>query len=188
MPNPALVPALLLVAALPATAAAKVRKGPAGTAFYTPPSHLHGKGHGGLIWARRLAGAAALHGGSANKLLLYRSVSARGKAVAVSGTVALPKGHAPKGGWPIVAYAHGTTGIADACAPTRDSAGNPAHGLIAYAYPLLQRWLKAGYAVVRTDYEGLGTPGVHAFLNGHGEGYSVLDSVRAARKLDKRLG
>src|SRR4051794_4669735 len=188
MPKLALVFALLLVAALPASAAAKVRKGPAGTAFYTPPSHLSGKSHGGLIWARRLTGAAALRGGSANKLLLYRSRSANGKTAAVSGTLTLPKGHAPKGGWPVITYAHGTTGIADVCAPSRDSASNAAHGLNAYAYPLLRRWVKAGYAVVRTDYAGLGTPGVHPFLNGHAEGYSVLDAVRAARKLDKRIG
>jgi hypothetical protein len=41
---------------------------------------------------------------------------------------------------------------------------------VSYAYPLVQRWLKAGYAVVRTDYEGLGTPGVHAYLVGQSEG------------------
>ena len=53
-------------------------------------------------------------------------------------------------------------------------------------YPLLQRWLKAGYAVVRTDYEGLGTPGVHQYLVGKSEGRSVLDAVRAARALEPR--
>ena len=111
-----------------------------------------------------------------------------GKAVAVSGTVSIPKGKAPKGGWPVITWGHGTTGIADACAPSRDSASNPAHGSIDYAYPLLQRWLKAGYAVVRTDYEGLGTPGDHPYLIGRSEGYSMLDMVRAARKLDKHLG
>ena len=81
----------------------------------------------------------------------------------MSGTVSVPKGRAPKGGWPVISWGHGTTGIADACAPSRDSASNPAHGLIDYAYPLLQRWLKAGYAVVRTDYQGLGTPGAHPY-------------------------
>ena len=111
-----------------------------------------------------------------------------GKAVAVSGTVSIPKGKAPKGGWPVITWGHGTTGIADACAPSRDSASNPAHAVINYAYPLLQRWLKAGYAVVRTDYEGLGTPGEHPYLIGRSEGYSMLDMVRAARKLDKHLG
>jgi pimeloyl-ACP methyl ester carboxylesterase len=165
-----------------------VRKGPGGTAFYKPPSPLPGHGHGGLIWARKLTGTAALHGGSGNRLVLYRSTGIKGKAVAESGTVTVPKGRAPKGGWPVITWGHGTTGIADACAPSRDSASNPAHAGISYAYPLFQRWLKAGYAVVRTDYEGLGTPGDHPYLIGRSEGYSMLDAVRAARKLDKRLG
>src|SRR3954452_2105660 len=164
MPKLALVLALLLAAALAASAAARVRTGPGGPAFYPPPSPIPGKGHGGLIWARRLAGAAALHGGAGSRLLLYRSTGARGKAAAVSGVLTIPKGKAPKGGWPVVTYAHGTTGIADICAPSRDSASNPAHGYIAYANPMLQQWVKAGYAVVRTDYEGLGTPGIHPFL------------------------
>ena len=185
----ALVLSLLLLAALPAAAdAATVRKGPSGTAFYTPPSPLPGKGHGGLIWARKLTGTAALKGGAGNRLVLYRSTGVTGKAIAVSGTVSVPKGRAPKGGWPVITWGHGTTGIADSCAPSRDSGSNPAHSLISYAYPLLQRWLKAGYAVVRTDYEGLGTPGDHPYLIGRSEGRSMLDMVRAARKLDKRLG
>src|SRR4051812_26776153 len=184
MPKLALVLALLLAAALPASAAAKVRKGPGGTAFYTPPSPIPGKGHGGLIWARRLTGAAALHGGAGSRLLLYRSVGARGKAVAVSGVLTIPKGKAPKGGWPVFTYAHGTTGIADICAPSRDGSSL----LTSYAYPSLARWLKAGFAVVRTDYQGLGTPGVHGYLVGVDEGRSVLDIVRAARKVDPAIG
>jgi pimeloyl-ACP methyl ester carboxylesterase len=184
MPRLALALALLLLAALPAAADAKVRKGPSGAAFYKPPKHLPGKGHGGLIWARGQSGAAALKGAASNRLILYRSTGVKGKPVAVSGAVAVPKGKAPKGGWPVVSWAHGTTGIADSCAPSRDGA-NP---LSSYAYPLLQRWLKAGYAVVRTDYEGLGTPGAHPYLIGTSEGHSVLDAVRAARRLDTRLG
>ena len=129
----ALVFSLLLLAALPAAAdAATVRKGPSGTAFYKPPSPLPGKGHGGLIWARKLTGTAALKGGAGNRLVLYRSTGVTGKAVAVSGTVSIPEGKAPKGGWPVITWGHGTTGIADACAPSRDSASNPAHGLIDY--------------------------------------------------------
>ena len=96
----------------------------------------------------------------------------------MSGTLAIPKGHAPKGGWPVISWAHGTTGVADACAPSRSGGSGPA---------LLGRWLKAGYAVVRTDYEGLGTPGEHPFLIGRSEGSSVLDAARAARKLDNRI-
>jgi Secretory lipase len=179
MPRLALVLSLLLVAALPAAAGAKVRKGPSGAAFYTPPRTLVGGSHGSLIWARTLTGKATMKGGAGNRLLLYRSTGVNGKSTAVTGTLAIPKGHAPKGGWPLISWAHGTTGIADKCAPSRGGGSGPA---------LLGRWLKAGYAVVRTDYEGLGTPGEHPYLIGRSEGSSVLDAARAARKLDKRIG
>jgi pimeloyl-ACP methyl ester carboxylesterase len=166
-----------------APASADVRKGPKGVAFYNPPKHLHGK-HGGVIWARRQTGSDALKGAKRNTLLLYRSKGLSGTLTSVSGSLSIPKGKPPKGGWPVITYAHGTTGSADACAPTR---GYDADKLVSYAYPLLKRWLKAGYAVVRTDYDGLGTPGVHGYLVGRSEGRSVLDAVRAARAYDHRL-
>jgi pimeloyl-ACP methyl ester carboxylesterase len=172
---------VLALVAAPA-ASAKVRQGPKGAAFYDPPGNAHGK-HGTLIWTRSQTGSDAI-AGRRSRLILYRSTGPDGKANAVSGSVALPKGKAPKGGWPVITYAHGTTGSADTCAPTR---GYDAGTLVSYAYPLLKRWLKAGYAVVRTDYDGLGTPGVHAYLGGETEGYSVLDAVRAARALEPRL-
>jgi pimeloyl-ACP methyl ester carboxylesterase len=174
----------VIAAAVCAAPAAAAPAGPQGDAFYQPPTPLAGK-HGGLIWARRQTGPDALAGAARNDLLLYRSTSVGGATVAVSGSVALPKGKAPKGGWPVIAYAHGTTGSADACAPTR---GYDADHLTSYAYPLLRRWLKAGYAIVRTDYEGLGTPGVHPFLVGASEGRSLLDAIRAARADVRKLG
>jgi pimeloyl-ACP methyl ester carboxylesterase len=183
----ALLAAVAAFALLAVPASANVRQGPKGAAFYKPPKHLHGK-HGTLIWARKQTGSDALKGAKKDALLLYASKDLHGKLTAVSGSLALPKGKAPKGGWPIITYAHGTTGAADACAPTR---GYDAAKLTSYAYPLLKRWLKAGYAIVRTDYDGLGTPGVHQFLVGESEGRSVLDAVRAARayspKLSKRF-
>jgi len=183
--------AMSLVAAGPAVAApktvTKVRTGPAGDAFYTPPSPLPGKRHGDLIWARTLTGAAVAPGASSTKVVLYRSQGVDGKADAVSGIVSIPKGKAPKKGWPVITYAHGTTGAADQCAPSRDVAGTPVHPYNAYIFPLVTRWLKAGYAVVRTDYEGLGTAGVHPYLIGSSEGRSTLDIARAAHELDPRL-
>jgi hypothetical protein len=62
----------------------------------------------------------------------------------------------------VVTWGHGTTGIGDGCAPTRYD--NPQD--VTTIDPLLQRWIGAGYAVVRTDYEGLGTPGTHPYLIG----------------------
>jgi pimeloyl-ACP methyl ester carboxylesterase len=174
---------LVLAAALCAAPTAQARTGPKGAAFYTPPSKPSGT-HGGLIWSRRQTGSDALEGASRNTLLLYRSVAHDGRTTAVSGSVALPKGKAPRGGWPVIVYGHGTTGSADSCAPTR---GYDANHLVSYAYPLLRRWLKAGYAIVRSDFIGLGTPGAHPFLYGPSEGRSLLDAVRAARKQSGKL-
>jgi pimeloyl-ACP methyl ester carboxylesterase len=179
--------AAVLAVLLPGAALAKVRTGPAGDAFYTPPAPLPGKAHGDLIWERPLTGAAVVPGASKTLLVLYRSTGVAGGAVPVSGVVSLPKGKAPKGGWPVVTYAHGTTGIADQCAPSRDTAGSSVHPYNNYVFGLLTRWLKAGYAVVRTDYEGLGTPGVHPYLVGTSEGRGVLDIVRAAHQADSRV-
>jgi pimeloyl-ACP methyl ester carboxylesterase len=120
--------------------------------------------------------------------VLYRSTAPDGKPIAVSGLVSVPRGRPPKGGWPVITYAHATTGIADACAPSRDSPMSPAHAYIDYVDPVLDSWLAQGYAVVQTDYPGLGTPGTHPYLIGVSEGRSVLDMVRAARQLDPRIG
>src|SRR5690349_1303051 len=169
-----------LVLAAPAHAA--VPKGPSGLDFYKPPASVPSK-HGSAIQWRTLTGDAVLKSAASNRLLLYSSTSDDGGKVAVSGTVAVPKGKAPKGGWPVVSWAHGTVGIADACAPSL--IGMPGN----YDSALLNSWLKAGYAVVRTDYEGLGVPGVtHPYLIGLSEAHSLLDIVRAARKLDPSIG
>jgi pimeloyl-ACP methyl ester carboxylesterase len=92
--------------------------------------------------------------------------------VAVSGVVFIPKGIPPAGGWPIVAWAHGTVGIADICAP---SWAGRSYRDIEY----LNRWLTEGFAIVATDYQGLGTPGPHPYLKTRPAAYSVLDSIRA---------
>ncbi|HEX4008534.1 MAG TPA: alpha/beta fold hydrolase [Solirubrobacteraceae bacterium] len=157
--------------------------GPSGLKFYAP-AQLPAGVHGTLIWERPFHGVAALKGAT-NYLVLYKQVGVTGKQVAVSGIVSIPKGKAPKSGFPVVTFAHGTTGIADQCAPSRDtgrsSGANEADTGVA---PLLNTWIKDGDAVVRTDYEGLGTPGTHPYLIGTSEGHGVLDIVRAARQLD----
>ncbi|TCM41504.1 secretory lipase [Novosphingobium sp. ST904] len=106
--------------------------------------------------------------------VLYSSTSGVGQgAVAVSGMLFLPKGKPPKGGWPIVTWAHGTTGFADVCAPSWT-------GTSERDKEYLEKWLAAGFAVVASDYEGLGTKGVHPYLIWRSEGRSVLDAARAA--------
>lgn len=103
----------------------------------------------------------------------YRTTGTAGAAVA-TGIVVVPDGRAPTRGRDIVAWTHGTTGIADACAP---SANTWKFSIIAGLPTMLAR----GYAVVAPDYIGLGTPGVHPFLVGPDTAHAVLDAVRAAR-------
>jgi len=173
----------LLSAGLTATAAAgKVPEGPKGGAFYKPPKKLP-KGHGKVIWQRSSTKLVPIATAKVNKTILYTSISPQGKRVAVSGAVSVPKGEPPKGGWPVISWAHGTTGIADSCAPTRIRANSGYE-----QEPQLEDWVDAGYAVVRTDYQGLGTPGVHPYLIGKAEGRSVLDMISAARQLEPDLG
>jgi acetyl esterase/lipase len=92
--------------------------------------------------------------------------------VVVSGALYLPKGHPPPGGWPLIAWAHGTVGTADICAPSY--AGRSPRDR-----DYLDHWLDSGYAIVATDYPGLGTGGVHPYAGTRSLAYSVLDSVRA---------
>jgi len=171
-----------------AAGAGAAGSGPAGNAFYTPPSPLAPGAHGDLIWARPLTDAAALPSAAQNVLVLYHSTSVGGKDVAVSGTVAIPKGTPPRGGWPIVSWAHGTTGLGADCAPSRDEASGPAHSYLTLVEKMLDAWVARGYVVVQTDFEGLGAPGVHPYLIGVSEGRGVVDMVRAARRLDPQIG
>jgi pimeloyl-ACP methyl ester carboxylesterase len=174
-----------LVAAAPAPAA--VERGPRGDAFYDPPRSLPGKRHGDAIWVRKQRAARGVKNAARTMLVLYRSETVNGKDTAVSGRVMLPRGKPPKRGWPIVTWAHGTAGIADQCAPSRYPVRLGDYGK-RYSGPLLSGYLRAGYAVAMTDYEGLGTPGVHPFLIGRAEARGVLDIARAARQADRRIG
>lgn len=137
--------------------------------------------HGDLISSKPTTSAAAIKGAGKTVSVTYRTKGVGGKLVPVSGTIAFPKGVAPKGGWPVFTWAHGSTGIADTCAPSRT-------GTDRYVHPFLKKLLKAGFVVVSTDYEGLGTPGDHPYLNGTSEGRSVLDIVRAARNMNPKVG
>lgn len=112
---------------------------------------------------------------SVAKRILYSSTDGRFDrgVIEASGLLYLPKGKPPPGGWPLLVWGHGTFGIADVCAP---SWKKPTERDGSYT----DAWLKQGYAVVAPDYQGLGTRGVHPYLQRKPEGYSVLDAARAA--------
>jgi acetyl esterase/lipase len=143
-------------------------------AFYAVPDPLPAGKPGQVIRLQEIdpgtTGAAHAY------RVLYHSRSVQGADIAVSGLVLEPRGAAPTGGRKVLSYAHGTTGIADECAPSRAPRASEALGL---AKPFLD----GGYVVVATDYEGLGTPGRHPYVVGISEGRGVLDIVRAARNI-----
>jgi len=112
--------------------------------------------------------------------IMYLSRDARGGRMAVSGTVLTPTAPWPgPGSRPLIGYAVGTQGMADQCAPSRQLAEDAPE----YELPNLALLLLRGYSVTITDYQGLGTPGVHTYLNTIAEAHAVLDSIRAARRL-----
>jgi pimeloyl-ACP methyl ester carboxylesterase len=110
--------------------------------------------------------------------ILYTTTRSDGVPALSSGLVVV-KRDGPAGPRPVIAWAHGTTGIAQSCAPS----GND-DPITFTSIPALSGALDKGWAIVATDYIGLGTPGPHPYLIGQGEGRSVLDAVRAARQLN----
>lgn len=140
--------------------------------------------NGTLVWSKK--GSNNRPEASRTDVVLYSSDSFPGnRKIVVSGTVMIPKGKAPAGGWPVISWAHGTVGLADQCAPSRllGRADDFDYG----SGDLIGDWLAEGYAVVATDYEGLGTPGIHPYLVGDSEGRGALDIVLAARQLNPSL-
>ncbi|MGV0635470.1 lipase family protein [Mycolicibacillus trivialis] len=153
-----------------------------------PDTEATRPGAGTLLTARPLTGAAALPGAASTRAISYVSEAPDGSSSVVTGTVSVPRGEPPAQGWPVVSWAHGTTGYATVCAPSLDFDGGPAHGYLEVVQPSLDHWVTAGYAVVQTDYQGLGGPGPAPYINGASEAANVVDIVRAARHLDESLG
>jgi hypothetical protein len=84
--------------------------------------------------------------------VLYRSTGLNGQPIAVSGIVMAPDRRAPAGGWPVIAWAHGTTGVARKCAPSL--LPDPIASI-----PGINEMILHNFVVAATDYPGLGTAG-----------------------------
>ncbi|EGD54572.1 alpha/beta hydrolase family protein [Gordonia neofelifaecis] len=126
----------------------------------------------------RPAGWRGLENGRA---LDYWTQDPEGKPVPTSGALFVPAGTAPKGGWPVVAYTHGTSGYGPGCGGQS--------GADAKANRYITRLVDSGYAVVATDYVGLGRfdTGVHPYLNIRSEATATIDMLRAARSVEPSL-
>lgn len=172
--------ALTLGLVAPADAAPLTDDGLGG--FYDAPASLPGA-NGALVksepanWS--LGPLGLLDAGADATRVMYRSSDKDGSPIAVSGTILTPRAAWKGGGTrPVVGYAVGTQGMGDECAPSSAlSKGTEYESLF------VSGMLAKGWSVALTDYQGLGTAGVHSYMVRAAQGHAVLDSVRAARNL-----
>ena len=143
--------------------------------FYSTPSSIPSSAPGTIL---RFETMNAPFPESQAWRVLYTSTGINGETIAVSGMVFAPAGPIPPGGRPVVSWAHPTTGIDDQCAPSRSPKPyDDVQGLADF--------LNLGWVVVATDYQGLGTDGMHPYLVGASEAQGTIDIVRAARNLNE---
>ena len=148
---------------------------PVADAFYDPPADTPGE-HGRLI---RVGAFPGSHPPDADvSRILYTTRDALGAPAVASALVIVPTENRP-GARPVVAWNHGTTGVARGCAPSlRDASATK------WAIPALNDAIERGWVVVASDYSGQGTEGVFPYLIGVGEARSSLDAVLAAREVE----
>lgn len=162
--------------------------------FYSPPDPLPAGQAGDLIRSEpsRLVLEPSGELGSyvaTGTRIMYRSTDARGNPIAVTGTYFEPDNPWPGSGpRPLISFAVGTYGQGDQCAPSRlfNQGIHFSSGLdITFGYEemFIATMVARGFAIVVTDYQGLGTPGVHTYVNRVAQGQAVLDAARAAKKL-----
>nr|WP_280271233.1 lipase family protein [Nocardia wallacei] len=151
----------------------------AGAALFAAPAATAEDpgGPGQLVSVTGLAPEATLPGSADARRVVHWSTGVGEQPALSSAAVYLPAGEPPAGGWPIVAWAHGTVGVADHCAY---SVAGPSLRERDWSY--LGAWQRAGYAIVASDYVGLGTPGPHPKDNGVVAADSVVDAVTASAR------
>ncbi len=111
--------------------------------------------------------------------ITYRSQSVTGEPIEVTGTI-LASAEAADGPRPVLSITHGTTGMADQCAPSLSFADAEVDS---YFLELLNPLLAKGWILVATDYEGMGGPGLHPYMVGESEAQGAFDIVRAAQTI-----
>lgn len=153
--------------------------------FYTPPAPLPTGRPGDIIRAEPVVAA----GPARATRIMYRSTDTHGAPIAVTGTLLQPPAPWPgPGPRPLVSFAEGTQGQGDQCAPsktlTQPIGYRPVSDIpLGYEVPFIDALLAQGYAVVVTDYQGLGTPGTHTYAQPLPEAHAVIDAARAAQRL-----
>lgn len=176
------------------TASADTGDEPQYADFYLPPNPLPAGASGDVIRtepSRLVLEPSGQLGAimATGTRIMYRSTDSRGKPNVITGTYFEPYNDWPgKGPRPLIVYAPGTQGQGNQCAPSRQfNQGIHYSGgwdiMVNYEEAFIATLVARGFAIVMTDYEGLGTATMHTYVNRLAEGYAVLDAARAAQKL-----
>lgn len=152
---------------------ARLSTAPRPDEFYSPPAEVSAE-PGQLLRSEPFT--TGIPAGATAWRILYTTTRDEGVPALASGLVVVPDDDATDR--PVIAWAHGTTGVAEGCAPTL------LDPFVAGAMPDASAALAQGWAIVATDYIGLGTEGPHPYLIGQPTARSVLDAIRAAQQLD----
>ena len=135
---------------------------------------------GNVIETVALTPELSVAGAGAAYRILYSTTDQHGAPAVSTAAVFVPRTPAPPGGYPVLAWAHGTVGLGDDCTPS-------ALPRIPRDDEYLSHWLEQGYVIVASDYAGLGTPGLMSYLNSVTTAHGVIDSVIAAHRMDIAL-
>ena len=132
--------------------------------------------------------------GAQARLITHTMPSRLGGSTRATTLLFVPAGPAPSGGWPIVAWVHGTTTVAHkACAPSQTldtlDGGLTAEGFTSRYDEVVSNFVGAGYAVVAPDFEGIGDASDQpfAYYDSASESRSIIAAVVAARRADSSL-
>lgn len=109
------------------------------------------------------------------QVIRYNMPNVNGERAEATAMVFYPNIPQPQDGWRVVVWEHGTVGSGDSCAPSNNQLNNNFRGL---ASSLLAQ----GYVIVAPDYEGLGTRGIHPYLNLKSAAQSAIYAVRAFKE------
>lgn len=119
--------------------------------------------------------------------ILYRSTDLTGASLPVTALFAFPDGPAPDSGYPLVSFAHGTTGVGQRCGMSQAPLDYSTPGSGAWDSHI-EPMVRQGWAVVASDYSGMGAPGPASYLVGPLEARGVLDAMRAVVEPDPQTG
>lgn len=165
----------VVAAVVVGVAAVRLSVSPVPDAFYSAPAEVPGE-PGQLLKAEPYDRAVPDGAAATAWRILYTTTRDDGVPAISSALVVVPDSVDEP---PVIAWTHGTTGIAPGCAPSLQP-----HPWAVGGMPDTAEALQHGWAIVATDYIGLGADAPHQYLVGQPAARAELDALRAARQMD----